>query len=135
MNVGMTKRFSKSMEARNDLSTIPYLQMSRCLSAPDATFLNHCLKKQAAKTKMLSVVRIQDKEYLVLAVTSRLLLFTKYLTSTNMPTAQQKKGHKKKKNWSQTAVWVALLYVIIKSLRLCNKLTATFKSVLLTTIK
>ena len=25
------------------------------------------------------------------------LLFTKYLTSTNMPTAQLKKGHKKRK--------------------------------------
>ena len=52
------------------------------------TYIHHCLKK-AAKTKMLSVVRIQQKEYLVLCtVTSRLLLSiyclpsTKYLTST-----------------------------------------------------
>ena len=46
-----------------------------------------------------------------------------------MPTAQQKKGHKIKKSyWSRTAqIREALLYVIIKSLRLCNKLTATFK--------
>ena len=54
----------------------------------------NCLlpQEQTTKTKMLSVVRIQQKEYLVLSrVTSRLLL-TKYLASTNMPTAQQKKG-------------------------------------------
>ena len=31
----------------------------RCLSAPDATSLHHCLKEQAAKTDMLSVVSIQ----------------------------------------------------------------------------
>ncbi len=32
------------------------------------------------------------------------LLFTKYLTSTNMPTAQQEKRKKKKKHyWSRTA--------------------------------
>ena len=43
-----------------------------------------------------------------------------------MPTAQQKKGHKKKrKSIGPTAqIREALLYVIIKSLRLYNKLTA-----------
>ena len=75
--------------------------MSRCLSAPDAKSLPTSLP-QAAKTKILSVVRIQQKEYLVLCTaTSRsrllvsILLFTKYLTSTHMHTAQQIKGHKK----------------------------------------
>ena len=74
--------------------------MSRCLSAPDA--ISPSLPQgNTAKTKMLSVVRNQQKEYLVLCtVTSMLLVsivvfFTKYLTSTNIPTAQQKKGHKK----------------------------------------
>ena len=44
------------------------------------------------------------------------LLFTKYLASTNMPTAQQKKGHKIKNYWSHTAqIREALLYIIIKS--------------------
>ena len=42
---------------------------------------------------------------------SNYLLFTKYLTSTNMPTAQQKNGIKK--YWSHTAQIIeALLYVI-----------------------
>ena len=54
-------------------------------------------QEQVAKTKMLSVVRIQQKKYLVLCTVTwdswyKYLLFTKYLTSTNMPTAQQKKG-------------------------------------------
>ena len=54
------------------------------------------------------------------------LVLTKYLTSKNMPTAQQKKVLKKEKYWSHTVqIREALLYVIIKSL--CNKLTATFK--------
>ena len=48
-------------------------------------------QEQAANTKMPSVVRIQQKEYLIVCT---VILFTKYLTSTNMPTAQQKKGHK-----------------------------------------
>ena len=39
--------------------------MSRCLSAPDATSLHHCPQEQAAKTSMLSVVRIK---YLVLCI-------------------------------------------------------------------
>ena len=49
------------------------------------------------------------------------ILFTKYLTSTNMHTAQQKKGHKK--NYC-SSIRGGLLCVIIKSLRLYNKLTA-----------
>ena len=64
-----------------------------------------------------------DKGKLILKLQVR----HKYLTSTNMPTVQQKKGYKIKKNyWSHTAqIREALLY-LIKSLRLCNKLTATF---------
>ena len=31
----------------------------RCLSAPDATSLHHCLKNKQPKTDMLSVVSIQ----------------------------------------------------------------------------
>ena len=56
----MVKHFSKSTETREELSTTcnPKV-MSRCLSAPDVTSLHHCLKEQAAKTKMVSVVRIQ----------------------------------------------------------------------------
>ena len=46
----------------------------------------------SAKTKIPSVVRIQQKEYLVLCtVPSKYLFFTTYITSTDMPTAQQKK--------------------------------------------
>ena len=44
------------------------------------------------------------------------LLFTKYLTSTNMPTAQQKKRAQNLNYFSHTAqIGEALLYVIIKS--------------------
>ena len=50
-------------------------------------------QEQAAKTKMLSVERIQQK-----GVTSRLLVSIYCLPSTNLvqiwPTAQQKKEHK-----------------------------------------
>ena len=86
----MAKHFSKSTEARNE-------QMSRFLSVPDAPYIT--ASRQAAKTKMLSVVRIQQKEYLVFMhsyfeTLGKYLLFTKYQTSTNMPTAQQKKGTK-----------------------------------------
>ena len=43
----------KSTETMNELSTICYPKvMSRCLSVPDAT-------EQAAKTNMVSMVRIQ----------------------------------------------------------------------------
>ena len=81
--------------------------MSRCLSAPDATSLPTSLpQEQLTKTKMLSVVRIQQKECLVLCtVTSRLNVSMYCLsttTSTNMPTDQEKKGTKKK-YWSHTA--------------------------------
>ena len=56
------------------------------------------------------------------------LLFTKYLTSTNMPTAQQKKGHQINLKIVPTGqIREVLLYVIINSVRLYNKLTATFK--------
>ena len=85
----MAKCFSK-MYGNKGMSLQLHLQSSRFLSAPDATSLPTSLpREQAAKTKMLSVVRIQPKEYLVLCTdTSRfLVLFTRYLTSTNMPTA------------------------------------------------
>ena len=42
-------------------------------------------------------------------------LFTKYLTYTNMPTAQQNKGHKKNIRYNTAQIREALLYVIIKS--------------------
>ena len=47
----------KSTETRDELSTTCNLKvMSRCLSAPDATSLH---QEQAAKSNMVSVVRIQ----------------------------------------------------------------------------
>ena len=58
-DVGMTKHFSKSMETRDEFSTTCNLKvMLRCLSA----LMLHPTslpQEQAAKTKMLSVVRIQ----------------------------------------------------------------------------
>ena len=71
-DVGMAKRFSKKYRTRDELYPEPAINffqikvMSRCLSAPDATSLPTSLpQEQAAKTKMLSVVRIQQKECLV----------------------------------------------------------------------
>ena len=93
----------KHTETRDELSTNLYLQsknnfLLRCMSAPDTTSLPTSLpQEQAAKTKMLSVVRIQQKEYLllctVLETLRKYLLFAKYQTSTNIPTAQQKEGN------------------------------------------
>ena len=137
----------KNTETRAELSTTRYLQsklMSRCLSAPDATSLpTSLLQEQTAKIK---VVRIQQKEYLVLCTdfwyllftkylsTALLftkylsstnvptaLLFTKYLSSTNVPTAQQKKGHKYFLS-DTTQIREALLYVISKSLQLYSNI-------------
>ena len=54
----MAKRFLKSTETRDELQ-LPAILSTRCLSAPDATSLHHCLKKQAAKTDILSEVSIQ----------------------------------------------------------------------------
>ena len=50
----------KSTETRNELSTMcnPKV-MSRCLSAPDAISLHHCLKNKQLNLNMVSVVRIQ----------------------------------------------------------------------------
>ena len=49
-DVGMAKRFSKSMETREELSTNCNPEvMSRCLSAPDATSLHHCFKNKQPK--------------------------------------------------------------------------------------
>ena len=49
-DVGMVKTSLKSMETREALSTNcnPKV-MSRCLSAPDATSLHHCLKNKQLK--------------------------------------------------------------------------------------
>ena len=103
--------------------------MSRCLSAPDATFLPTSLpQEQATKTKNACSGKYPTKGVLesYFQTLGKYLLFTTYLTSTNMPTAQQKKGQKY--YWSHTAqIREVLLYVIIKSLRLCNKISATFK--------
>ena len=101
--------------------------MSRSLSAPDAT-TSVTQEQQAAKTKMLSVVTDPAKGVFSIMhsyfeTLGKYLLFTKYLTNTNMPTAQQKKWAQ---NWSHTAQ-IRELYCIVKSLRLCNKLTATLK--------
>ena len=55
----MAKHFSKKYRTRDELSTTcnPKV-MSRCLSAPDATpYIMP--QEQAAKTNMVSVVRIQ----------------------------------------------------------------------------
>ena len=55
-DVGMAKRFSKKYGNKGwRLTTCN--PMSRCLSAPDATSLHHCLK--TAKTIMVLEVRIQ----------------------------------------------------------------------------
>ena len=57
-------------------------------------------------------------------------LFSKYLTSTNMPAycSGKKMGTQKNNYWSRTTqIREAPLYVIIESLRLYNKLTTTFK--------
>ena len=43
---------------------------------PDATSLHHCLKKQAAKIKMLSAIRVQQNEYLILYTLSRVVANT-----------------------------------------------------------
>ena len=57
--VGITSL--KSPETWEELSTTCNLKvMSRCLSAPDATSLRHCLNnKQLATTNMALIVRIQ----------------------------------------------------------------------------
>ena len=93
--------------------------MSRCLSVPDAT--SYITALRTAKTKMLSVVRSSkwSTKYHaeLLGTLGKYLLFTTYLTSTNMPTAQQNKGT----NYAQ--IREAVLYAF----RLCNRLTATFK--------
>ena len=64
----MAKHFSKNTETRDELSTTLYLQskiikvMSRCLSVP--CYIPTSLpQEQAAKTKMLSVVWIQQNDY------------------------------------------------------------------------
>ena len=63
----MAKRFSKMYGNKDERN--PNKSMSRCLSA----LITSLPQEQAAKTNMLSVVRIQQKEYLVLCtVTSRL---------------------------------------------------------------
>ena len=51
----MVKRFSKKYETKEELSTTcnPKV-MSRCLSAPDATFLNHCLQNHCQYFTILS---------------------------------------------------------------------------------
>ena len=72
-------------------------------------------QEQSAKTTMLSVVN-----------PAKGVFMHSYFETLGKHTAQQNKGHKK--YWSHTAqIKEALLYVIIKSLRLCNKLTTTFK--------
>ena len=69
--------------------------MSRFSSAPDATSLP---QEQAVKTKILSKDPAKRRiMHCYFETLGKYLLFTKYLTSTNMPTAQQKKGHKLKK--------------------------------------
>ena len=60
-DVGWLNVSLKSMETKDE-----HL-MSRCLSAPDAMSLPTSLpQEQVAKTKMLSVVRVKQKECLVL---------------------------------------------------------------------
>ena len=51
------------------------------------------------------------------------LLFTKYLTIKNMPSAQQKNVHKK--YWSHTAQ-IREALPLCHNHQLCNKLTAAF---------
>ena len=100
--------------------------MSRCLSAPDAKPLPTSLpQEQAAKTKMLSVVWIQEKRVFSImhSYFETFCKFTKYQICLLL---SRKKAHKKYLFYT-SQVREALLYVIIKSLRLCNKLNATFK--------
>ena len=74
--------------------------MSRCLSAPNATSLHHCLKYN----KHLKLKAFSGKDpkgvfstimHSYFETLGKYLLFTKYLT--NMPTAQHKKRAQKKK--------------------------------------
>ena len=71
--------------------------MSRCMSEPDATSLHHCLKNKQLKLKSFSGMDPANRSIMhsYFEILGKYFLFTKYLTSTNMPTAQQKKGHKK----------------------------------------
>ena len=68
------------------------------LSVPVATSLHHCLNNKPLKLNAISgmdpakgVFSIMHSYFETLG---KYLLFTKYLHSTNMPTAQQKKGYK-----------------------------------------
>ena len=53
-DVGMAKCFSKKYGNKDELSTTcnPKV-MSRCLSAPDATSLHHCLKSQLKRVWLI----------------------------------------------------------------------------------
>ena len=89
-------------------------------------YLHQLPQEQAAKTRSFSG---KDPAKGVFSIMhSYFEALGKYLlTGTTMPTAQQKK-RAQNYYWSHTAqIREALLYVIIKSLRLCNKVTATFK--------
>ena len=69
--------------------------MLRCLSAPDAISLHHCLKNKQLKNSFSGKDPVK-RSIMHFKTLGKYLLFTKYLT-INMLTAQQKKGHKKKK--------------------------------------
>ena len=70
--------------------------MSRCLLAPDPTSLPTSLpQEQAAKTNAFSGENLAKGVFSImhsyLETQYKCFLFTKFLTSTNMPTAQRKK--------------------------------------------
>ena len=124
----MLGRHNASLKSTETRDKLLYLQAKSYVKMPDATSLHHCLMNKqlnfSGKDPAKGVFSIMHNYFKTLG---KYLLFTKYPTRTNMPTAQQKKEHKKQ-YWSHTAqIREALLYIIIKSLGLCNKLTATFK--------
>ena len=101
--------------------------ISTYLSVPDATSLHTSLpKKQAAKTfsgkdpakDVFSIMHSYFKTF------GNYLLCTKYLYKYAYCSAE--KRAKKKYLYYTAQIRKALLYVIIKSLGLCNKVTAIF---------
>ena len=57
----MAKRFSKSTETRDELSTTCNpIVISRCLSVPDATSLHHCLQNDRQYFTILSSIQALD---------------------------------------------------------------------------
>ena len=63
----MAKRFSKSTETRDELQ-LPAILMLSCLSAPDATSLDHCLKNKQLKLVWFQRLLVVKSLFLVLVL-------------------------------------------------------------------